>query len=232
MHKKITPLLFLSLAITVSALAPATHAQLVIGALENTSGYLGSDTRNNATSSDREAGTASEEHTDTTTSTERNTNARNASTSDRANGLLTIESHRSTVASFVQSLLTIANREGTLGVQIQEIAQAQKASEATTTNAIEKVTSRSSLKTLFLGSDYENLSILRSKMTETQSHLDQLNTILASTTNTTGRTALATQITILAQDQADIQSFITAHENSFSFFGWFVRLFVKTDTTN
>lgn len=220
MHKKIMPVLFLSLAIAVSAFAPVTRAQLAEGALTDSSGNLNYNNQsNNASSSVREASTTNKEPT-------------SATTSDGVSGQLTAEAHRSAVATFVQSLLAIADRKGNLGEQVRIIAQAQKDSEATTTGAIEKVSSRGSLKTLFLGSDYANLGILRSGMVMTQNHLNQLNTVLASTTDATDRAALTAQIDALALDQANVRNFVTTHENSFSFFGWFTRLFVKADTTN
>lgn len=69
-------------------------------------------------------------------------------------------------------------------------------------------------------------------MVATQNHIDQLNVILASTTDASIRTTLSAQISALALDQANIQSFVKTHEKSFSFFGWFVNLFVKTDVEN
>lgn len=234
MHKKITPFLFVSLTIAISAMAPITHAQLAEGALTDTSGYLGYNSQNdNASSSDREASTTSDKRTNATTSEDKNTDGQNnATTSDGVRGQLTADAHRSTVAMFVQSLLDVANREGIMGEQVRVIAQAQKDSEATTTEAIQKISSRSSLKTLLWGSDYANLGVLRSGMVVTQNHLNQLNTVLASTTDATDRATITAQINALTQDQASIKNFVTAHENSFSFFGWFTRLFVKTDTAN
>src|ERR1035437_2312565 len=137
MHKKITPFLFLSLAIAVSALAPVTHAQLAIGALTDTSGNLGYNNQSDtASSSSREVSTTNKEHTSATTSENKNTNDRNtATTSNGVSGQFTAEDHRSAVATFVQSLLAIADRKGNLGEQVRVIAQAQKDSEATTTNA-------------------------------------------------------------------------------------------------
>ncbi len=226
MLKTIAPFLFLSLAIAVSILTPITHAQLAIGALVDTNKQLDyNDNRITTSSSARVASTTSDERRNATT-----TNGRTASTS--VSGQLTAQVHRSTVATFTQSLLAVADREGGLGAQIRIIAETQKNSEATTTEAIEKIASRSSLKTLFIGSDYKNLGILRSEMVATQNHIDQLNVILTNATDASIRTTLSAQISALALDQANIQSFVKTHEKSFSFFGWFVNLFVKTDVEN
>jgi len=225
MHKKVTPFLLLSLAIAISTLAPITHAQLSIGALADTSGQLGYDTRSsNASSSAREASTTDETLANATTSANKDANNQNASTSESITGQLIAEAHQSTVTSFVQSLLTIAEKDGDRGAQVRIIAESQKDSAAAMTDALDKIASRNSLQTLFFGSDYKNLGILRSKMLQTQNHLAQLSVILSSTTDATDRATLITQINALSLDQVNIQDFVTAHENSFSFFGWFVKL--------
>jgi hypothetical protein len=69
-------------------------------------------------------------------------------------------------------------------------------------------------------------------MVQTQNHLDRLNAILASTTDATDRTILSAQISALALDHVNIEDFVITHENSFSFFGWFTRFFVKTSPRN
>lgn len=230
MNKKIIS--SLSLAVALSALLPfAVHAQTSIGALADTSGQWGYGSQNeNASSSARAASTTDELRASATSSDARDENA--SSSNDRADGQFTAQEHQNVVASFVQSLRSVADREGGLGEQVRIIAREQQDSVATTTDAMEKVESRGFLKTLFIGSDYENLGILRSGIARTQNTLEQLRTILISTTDATARTVITAQIQALETDQANMQSFVTAHENSFSFFGWFTKLFIKTDTEN
>lgn len=149
------------------------------------------------------------------------------STNSNSNGQRTAEAHRSAVSSFVQSLLDVADREGGIGTQVRVIAQAQQDSATTTASAIERVESRNALKTFLIGSDYKNLGVLRSEMVKMQNNLNQLKTLLGSTTDSTDQATIDAQIQALEQEQTNIRSFITAREKSFSLFGWFSKLFAK-----
>ncbi|MES2203015.1 MAG: hypothetical protein V4474_01685 [Patescibacteria group bacterium] len=153
--------------------------------------------------------------------------ATGASASTSANGEVTAASHRSAVASFVQSLLAIANREGGVGAQVRAVAQSQQDSASTSADAMAKVEARSALKTLFLGSDYHSLGQLRSEMATTSANIAKLKALLAQTTDASVQADLSAQIQVLENQQAEVNAFVQAHESSFSFFGWFVKLFVK-----
>lgn len=137
------------------------------------------------------------------------------------------EEHRSAVANFVQSLLDIADREGGIGEQVRVIAQEQNQSASTTMQAMEKVQTRSKVKTFFIGSDYKNLGGLRSEMVQTENRLEQLNKLMENTENAGDKTELQNQIQLLQQEQTKIESFINANESKFSLFGWLVKIFVK-----
>lgn len=223
MHKKLTPFIFLSFAIGVSALASVAHAQPSIGALVDTSGYLGYDSRDHTSSSTHEATTTNNEPESATTSAR--IGAADRAISASVSGQLIAHAHRSTVTTFAQSLLAVADSEGELGAQLRTIAEAQKNAEATTTEAIQKVATRGSLKTFFAGGDTTSLGILRNGIRTTQNHLNQLNNILARTTDATVRATLSEHISALARDQATIQRFVNAHENSFGFLNWLAELF-------
>jgi len=223
MHKGSAPFLFLSFALAISTFAPSvTHAQLSIGALVDTRGQAGYN-RDNASSSPLAASTTSSESMNATTSEYKKTGDRAISAS--VSGQLIAHAHRSAVATFAESLLAVVDREGEQSAEMRIIAEAQKNLEATTTEAIQKIATRNSLTTFFVGSDYKNLEILRSEIVTTQNHLDQLNAILASTTDAALRTTLSTQISALALDQEHIQKFVATHEKPFGLFDWFVKLF-------
>jgi len=174
-----------------------------------------------------------ERNTDNATSTnpnretERNTD--NAtSTNANGNGKFTAETHRSAVASFVQSLLSVADSEEEgIGEQVRVIARAQNDSVATTTSAIERVQSRNALKTFLIGSDYKNLGVLKSEISNTEDNLDQLKTLLANTTDATDQAVITDQIQALEKVQTNIKNFVAAKESSFSLFGWFAKLFAE-----
>lgn len=140
---------------------------------------------------------------------------------------LTAEEHRSTVASFVKSLLRVADREDGIGDQVREVAKSQNDSATTTAEAIDKVKSKGGISTFFFGSDYKNLGALRSEISKTQNNIDQLKNALTKVTNATDKAELSIQIKALEDSQVKVSAFVDAHENTFSMFGWLVRMFSK-----
>ena len=185
----------------------------------------------NATSTDAKAtvrgnATSTVEKNNNATSTNvRNGNA--TSTNAKANGQLTALEHRSAVASFVKSLLSVADRDGGIGAQVRVVAQSQNDSASTTENAIRKVENRSKLQTFIFGSDYKSLGQLRSEMVTTQNNINQLNNLIAKAANDADKAELEAQIKVLKDSQVKVEAFIKARESSFSLLGWLVKPFVK-----
>ncbi len=148
----------------------------------------------------------------------------NQEQNQKQQGQINAEQHRSTVANFVQSLLQVADREGGIGKQVRVIAQQQNDSDATTTKAIEKIQSRSKIKTFLIGSDYKNLGALRSEIVQTRNRIEQLNRAIQNATNTA---EIQAQIQTLEQEQTKIDNFIKEQEGKFSLFGWLAKMFNK-----
>ena len=147
---------------------------------------------------------------------------------DDSNGQINAREHRSAVANFVQSLLNVADRqEGGIGEQVRVIAQQQNNAEATTTQAMEKIQTRSKIKTFLFGSDYKNLGALRSEMVHTRNRLDRLNRLLPTVQNASDTVEIQNQIQVLEQEQTKINNFIQVQEGKFSLFGWLLKLFNK-----
>mgnify|MGYP001561702860 CR=1 FL=1 len=142
-------------------------------------------------------------------------------------GQANAEANRSAVANFVQSLLSVADREGGIGQQVRVIAQQQNDSGEATAEAIDKVEKRSKIKTFLLGTDYKNIGTLRSEMVKTRNHINQLNRLVGQAENEQSKTELQVQVQALEQKQEDINNFITQNEEQFSLLGWAVKLFVK-----
>ncbi len=149
---------------------------------------------------------------------------KNATTTE-SKGKFESETHRSVVATFVKSLLSVADREGGIGKQVREIAQRQNDSASTTAEAVNKVDEKGSLRTFLFGADYKNLDVLKNEIATTTENITQLKNILASTTSATDTAALNTQIQALESEQAKLTDYVSAHENVFSLFGWFTRMF-------
>ncbi len=191
----------------------------------NVNANVGVHEEGNATSSDAQATDVRSNATSTSTKTDERGNV--TSTSASANGELTSDSQISTVASFVRSLLLVADREGGIGAQVRAVAISQQNSASTSANAIARVEDRNQLSTLLFGSDYHSLGELRSEMATTSANIAQLKNLITQATNNSDKVELLAQTQVLEDSQAKIATFVQAHENSFSFFGWFVKIFAK-----
>ena len=90
---------------------------------------------------------------------------------------------------------------------------------------MEKVQTRSKIKTFLIGSDYKNLGTLRSEMVQTENRLEQLDKLMENVKNESDKTELQNQRQTLEQEQTKIENFIKENETKFSLFGWLVKLF-------
>ena len=172
-----------------------------------------------------------EEHNNQNTSTinatsEEEDEEENEENATNSKGQINAAEHRSVVANFVQGLLKVADREkGGIGEQVRVIAQQQNQSDATATEAINKIQNRSKIKTFLIGSDYKNLGALRSEVVHTRNRLDQLNRLLPTVQNASDTVEIKNQIQTLEQEQTKIENFIKTQEGKFSLFGWLFKLF-------
>lgn len=142
-------------------------------------------------------------------------------------GKINSETHRSVVATFVQSLLAVADRDGGIGKQVREIAQQQNDTKEESSAAIDKIEKRSKFKTFLLGTDYKNIGVLRSEMVKTRNQIEQLKRLADKANSKKNSDDIQSQIKILEQEQEDINTFISQNESEFSLFGWAAKLFVK-----
>jgi len=142
-------------------------------------------------------------------------------------GQFNAELHRSTVATFVQSLLAVADREGGIGQQVKVIAEQQNETKNRASDLINAVENRNKVKTFFIGTSYKNLGELRSQMVNSRNQIDQLKRLVDKAENEGDKVELQSQIQVLEQEQTNINNFITQNESKFSLFGWAVKLFRK-----
>jgi hypothetical protein len=146
---------------------------------------------------------------------------------DSANANTTAEKHRSAIANFTQSLLSVADRESGIGSQVRIIANQQNETKDRAADLIFAVENRNKLKTFFIGTSYKNIGELRSQMTQTKSQIEQLKQLAEKAENEGDKIELQNQIQVLEQEQTNISNFIAQNESNFSLFGWAVKLFRK-----
>jgi len=141
---------------------------------------------------------------------------------------VTGDEHRSTVATFVQSLLNVAdNEKGGIGEQVRVIAQQQQQDQEKTADQIESIQKRNKIKTFLIGTDYKNVGALRSEMVQVRNRINQLSRLADQAKTPQDKATLEAQIQSMQQEAADIDAFLKANESKFSLFGWAVKLFVK-----
>ncbi|MBI5004358.1 hypothetical protein HZC00_04650 [Candidatus Kaiserbacteria bacterium] len=149
-----------------------------------------------------------------------------SSTEDRGKGKEMSEEHRSSVASFVKSLLSVANRvKGGIGEEVRLVASVQGDSASTSAEAIEKVEKRNPILVFLIGSDYKNLGKIRSELVTASSSIARLQAAAERTTDATAKAEIEAQITVLQDSQVKLETFVETHESSFSLFGWAMKLF-------
>lgn len=134
------------------------------------------------------------------------------------------ESHRSSVANFVQSLLKVADREPGIGEEVRVIAREQKESGSTTVQVMRELEDRGGFKTFLLGTDYKNLGVLRREIATSSRQIERLKALSSETADVQVKADLAAQIDTLESNQIKVDKFIQDQENAFSLFGWLARL--------
>jgi len=161
-------------------------------------------------------------------------NAKGKQVGAQASTQVSAQEHGNIVSNVVKSLLEVVNGEegvkgikGGIGEQVKTIAQEQNQSSGTTIQAMERVQTRSRIKTFLFGSDYKNLGTLRSEMVQTENRLEKLSGLIEGIEDGEYKTEIQNQIEILKEEKEKIESFIGSQESKFSLFGWLVKLFNK-----
>lgn len=156
-----------------------------------------------------------------------NDNDQATSTDDTEEKHSAAKEHRSEVATFVKSLLKVADRERGIGEKVREVAHEQDDVASSTAEAIEKVEKRSKVATFFFGSDYKNLGQLRSELVKTENNIEKLKGLVSDAANTANKAELENQVRALETTRAKVDAFIAENESVFSLFGWVAKMFAR-----
>lgn len=135
------------------------------------------------------------------------------------------EENRSEVAARVRALLDVADRDEGIGQDVRDIAHEVASSSERAEVEKRSVEGRPAWMTFLLGANYKNLGALRSEVATTENSIDRLTKARARATDASSKAALDTQIQALAASASSTEAYVKAHENVFSIFGWFFKLF-------
>lgn len=218
MKNKTSLLLVFTIAMAVALVSSVSAQETVVAKSDNANGGQS----NNGNQGKNPNVIAIDDTTQTT-----NTTATQETGKKEKKGQFNGESHRSTVATFVQSLLAVADREGGIGQEVKVIAEQQNETKDRAFDLINAVENRNKVKTFFIGTSYKNLGELRSQMVQTRNQIEQLKRLIEKAENDQDKAELQNQIQVLEKEQTSINNFITQNESKFSLFGWAVKLFRK-----
>lgn len=175
---------------------------------------------------DRNATSTEREHRDeSATSSREEQDNESATSSDMTEGERQRESHRSEVAKAVQELLSVADREGGIGQEVRIIARAQEENHAKINDSLKKVEDRNAFAKFFFGPDQTEIDSAKQIVAQNEAQIKQLTDLKSRMATGTDQTLIDNQITLLQKVNAEASSTLSAHENSFSLFGWMFRIF-------
>jgi len=133
--------------------------------------------------------------------------------------------YKNEVAQFVHNLKTIGEIEGGIGQQVRVVAQAQNDSQSKVENSIKDIDDRSDLVKFLIGPKYGSITEVKTAIVENQTRIKVLTDLVNQLTDPAVKLVLQDQITILNQQNANLQKFVTKNESKISVFGWLIRLF-------
>ncbi|MFA4817523.1 MAG: hypothetical protein WC608_02215 [Parcubacteria group bacterium] len=133
--------------------------------------------------------------------------------------------YKNEVAMFVHNLKTIGEIEGGIGQQVRVVAQGQNDSQAKVENSINDVNSRSGFAKFLIGPKYGSIAEIQTAITENQTRIKVLTDLTNQMTDPAVKMVLQDQITILNQQNANLQNFVEGSESGVSLFGWLMKMF-------
>lgn len=134
------------------------------------------------------------------------------------------ETHKSEVAKAVADLLDTAKLDGTVGEQVRVLAQEQEDVHSKVAEKMEMIEGMDEWDIFLWGPDHTALGELRSALVTSESGLEVLK-LAQSKAHATLQDDIEVQIKAIESENARARVFIDEHEDVFSLFGWFFKLF-------
>lgn len=132
--------------------------------------------------------------------------------------------YKNEVAQFVHNLKAIGEIEGGIGQQVRVVAQAQNDSESEVEDSIKDIDDRSDLVEFLIGPKYGSIAEIKTIIAENQTRVGVLTDLMNQLTDPAMKSVLQDQITILNQQNTNLQKLVAENESGFSLFGWLARL--------
>jgi len=155
------------------------------------------------------------------------TNEQSGTQNGDKSGSAVAEQRKSKVASAVQEILQVANRNGGIGQQVKTIAQTQTQNQEKLETSLRKVQSRSGFFKFFIGANYGEISNAKKILEQNKEQIKQLNQVKNQLVNQGDAQNLTQQIQTLEQANLEIENSLGTAQKGFSLLGWMFRLFSK-----
>lgn len=138
------------------------------------------------------------------------------------------DEHRSAVASFVQSLLDVADRQALdgIGEHVREVAKQQNDAEDKIGPMLDEIKNRSKVKKFFFGADLGVTKEVKKEIMDTQKRLDDLEKAKVLFEGE-DKAQLEAQIKNLKENITAVLADVQAEEEKPSMFGWLKRFFAR-----
>ena len=141
------------------------------------------------------------------------------------------EQHRASTTRVVQELNKVAAKAAAVRDEVKSVADEEDTVSKSASEKIKAAESRNGFMTFLIGAGYKNLGALRSELMTTQNRIERLTKALdrvaTTSTGTSTRAELETQISELKTILARAETFVKNQQGKFSLFGWMVRMFNK-----
>jgi len=133
----------------------------------------------------------------------------------------------SSVATFVESLLTTRTLKGGIGDQVRVVAQEQKNSQDEVQAEVLKVEGRGKFLKTLIGSNYKALKNIEKQIGQNELRIKQLTGLKNKLIDSGDITMVQKTIEALTQQNISLQEMINVENQTKSMFGWLFRSFVK-----
>lgn len=137
------------------------------------------------------------------------------------------EQRRSRVASAVQEMLAVAERNLGIGQQVRIIAQNQNQEQGEMEGALQAAKKRSGVVKFFIGPNYKELKEVEDRLENHKNRLEELKGLREQLENSADAEVLTQQIQIMEQVGAELENEVNKEKQGISLFGWLFRWMAK-----
>lgn len=134
--------------------------------------------------------------------------------------------HMSVVAQKVEELLTATGTTGGIGEQVSAFAKEQNEIRQAVSSSLEKVDKRGGFLKTLIGPDFQALGDIKKQITQNEQRVKALLRVKEGASEAV-KAAVDQVVSALNQEIDTLKAKVMDEEGTFSFFGWFAKLFVK-----